>query len=290
MNSALPRIAGAPAAPGTLDEAPEPGAIVEYLEALRAWQRDVHELLGTIDSMDGGASKGRDDATRADLTLAFAMWNTVEIRVAEIVRVWDSGRVGVEERQQIARLIWGRLDGQVHADVAVNLVEVVSLTAALAERLHAKLDDTERDALRLRELEDRARSLAHDRREVEELVARCSERITPAPFVELPPVADLAVIMIMDSAARAACSQRLDAVASALGDARATCETLLARRASLRGLAEAYHDMAAERGHAEDAQLAKQWSALRSRLWSAPCDLDAAAAELADYQRAVRGS
>ena len=48
--------------------------------------------------------------------------------------------------------------------------------------------------------------------------------------------------------------------------------------------------MAGAKGLGEDPALGTQWTALQRRLWTAPCDLDAAAAEVADYQESVRAA
>jgi hypothetical protein len=61
----------------------------------------------------------------------------------------------------------------------------------------------------------------------------------------------------------------------------------LARRDELRGLLGAYKAKAARLGAIEDAVLAQRYDRARDLLWSAPCDLTAAEAAVAGYQRAV---
>ncbi|MBV9205560.1 MAG: hypothetical protein JO037_09190 [Actinobacteria bacterium] len=72
-------------------------------------------------------------------------------------------------------------------------------------------------------------------------------------------------------------------------EAERTVVTLIARRDELRGLLGAYKAKAARLGAAEDAGLADRYDRARDLLWTAPCDLDAAAAAVTGYQQAVLG-
>jgi len=63
----------------------------------------------------------------------------------------------------------------------------------------------------------------------------------------------------------------------------------MARRDELRGLLGAYKAKAARLGAAEDFGLAQRYDQARDLLWTAPCDLAAAEAAVAGYQRAVLG-
>jgi hypothetical protein len=63
----------------------------------------------------------------------------------------------------------------------------------------------------------------------------------------------------------------------------------LAKRDELRGLLGAYKAKAARLGAVEDAALAERYDRARHLLWTAPCDLTAAEAAVAGYQRAVLG-
>jgi hypothetical protein len=64
----------------------------------------------------------------------------------------------------------------------------------------------------------------------------------------------------------------------------------LANRDELRGLLGAYKAKAARLGVAEDADLIASYDQARDLLWSAPCDLTAAAAAVAGYQRAINAT
>jgi hypothetical protein len=62
---------------------------------------------------------------------------------------------------------------------------------------------------------------------------------------------------------------------------------LMNRRDELRGLLSAYKAKAARLGAAEDAGLAERYDRARDLLWTAPCDIAAAADAVTGYQQAV---
>jgi multidrug efflux pump subunit AcrA (membrane-fusion protein) len=79
-------------------------------------------------------------------------------------------------------------------------------------------------------------------------------------------------------------------LAAASGNLRATERTVvdvLNRRDELRGLLGAYQAKAARLGAAEDPGLTERYNYARGLLWTAPCDLAAAADAVTGYQQAV---
>jgi hypothetical protein len=79
-------------------------------------------------------------------------------------------------------------------------------------------------------------------------------------------------------------------LASATSDFRnteRTVATLLSRRDELRGLLDAYKSKAGRLGAAEDPGLATGYDQARQLLWTAPCDLNAAADAVNRFQQAV---
>ena len=70
-------------------------------------------------------------------------------------------------------------------------------------------------------------------------------------------------------------------------DVRQAAAAALDKRDELRGLLRAYKAKAARLGAAEDAELAARYDQAYELLWTAPCDLAAAEAAVADYQRAI---
>jgi hypothetical protein len=79
-------------------------------------------------------------------------------------------------------------------------------------------------------------------------------------------------------------------LATATGNLRATERTVvdaLSRRDELRGMLGAYQAKAARLGAAEDPGLTERYNFARGLLWTAPCDLAAAANAVTGYQQAV---
>ena len=78
-----------------------------------------------------------------------------------------------------------------------------------------------------------------------------------------------------------------DAVANGCRDAERQATGLMDRRDELRGLLDAYQARAAKLGGAEDSELDARYDRARDLLWTAPCDLSAAADAVTGYQKAV---
>jgi len=70
-------------------------------------------------------------------------------------------------------------------------------------------------------------------------------------------------------------------------DAERAAAALLGRRDELRGLLDAYQAKAARLGAAEDTELMERYQQAYDLLWTAPCDLAAAAAAVTRYQQAI---
>jgi hypothetical protein len=81
--------------------------------------------------------------------------------------------------------------------------------------------------------------------------------------------------------------ERAAAAAKGCRDAERQATALLDRRAELRGLLDAYQAKAMQCGGAEDSELEERHDRARALLWTAPCDLLAAAGAVAAYQQAV---
>jgi hypothetical protein len=83
----------------------------------------------------------------------------------------------------------------------------------------------------------------------------------------------------------------IEAEAAAAGqrcrDAQQAAVALLDRRNELRGLLDAYQIKAARLGAAEDSELGRLYDEAHELLWTAPCDLAAAAAAVTRYQQAT---
>lgn len=130
----------APPAPGRLGEPVEPVAMLRYLEQLQEWSK---LRRGELDELDRAALAADDaHALTGDILLSMTLWQAVTDRLGELERVWDSGRVGLVERQRLSALVWGRLDadaGPGSASLAVSVPEACRLSDALAAQLSWRL-------------------------------------------------------------------------------------------------------------------------------------------------------
>ena len=81
--------------------------------------------------------------------------------------------------------------------------------------------------------------------------------------------------------------QDIAAATATFRDTERTVVAAMSRRDELRGLLGAYQAKAARLGAAEDSGLAERYDRARGLLWTAPCDLAAAAAAVTGYQQAV---
>ncbi|MGA8258022.1 MAG: hypothetical protein WB767_15740 [Nocardioides sp.] len=129
----------APVAPGTMGAAPEPAELQRYLGELEAWVRARRHELAELDTAALGSGHGVEVAS--DMALSLAVWKAVSDRYALVFATWDGGRVLQSERELIASLIWGRLDGasEMPNGLAVSLPEACRLSDALAGQLRAKI-------------------------------------------------------------------------------------------------------------------------------------------------------
>jgi hypothetical protein len=131
--------------------------------------------------------------------------------------------------------------------------------------------------------------------------ARAAAKITAADLLP-PPLAEaagldvrLAALDQLKAAGRwarlAAELDTIEAEAAAARqryrDAERAAAAVLGRRDELRGLLDAYQAKAARLGAAEDIDLTARYQQARDLLWTAPCDLAAAAAAVTHYQQAI---
>jgi hypothetical protein len=125
---------------------------------------------------------------------------------------------------------------------------------------------------------------------------RAAQRITALPplppEIAEPPLDSLAGLAAAGrwlalAAELDRCDSALAAAARQTEDCERSAATGLANRDELRGLLGAYKAKAARLGVAEDADLVASYDQARDLLWTAPCDLTAAAAAVAGYQRAI---
>lgn len=126
-----------PVAPGALTRPPAINELRCYLESLDTWRVALDRDL---DALDRRAQSSRTPDTYSnDVSLAMALRASIDARNADLVKAWDSGRVGRVELARAAELIWGRLPDALGNPSAFSLAEACTLASALYARLDAQL-------------------------------------------------------------------------------------------------------------------------------------------------------
>jgi hypothetical protein len=189
------------------------------------------------------------------------------------------------------------LGNAVDTSGADRLAERVASAATRVDEL-ARLRDGARD--RVAELTAAAERARAAREDASAAWQQAAAKIAPAA---LPPPPDesadlsrrLAGVRELLAAGRwTRLSSELDlleheltAAVTKFTDTEQAVVAVMQRRNELRGLLDAYKAKAARLGAAEDAALAEHYLRARDLLWTAPCDLTAAADAVTGYQRAV---
>lgn len=130
----------APQAPGRLGEPVDIGQLRSYLIALDGW---LDARRGELEALDEAvrASEHADDLT-PDIALGLQLWQAIQSRYRRLLQVWDRGRVATKEREQLASLVWGRLDDDAWGGVAasgLSLPEACRMSDALTGQLRSRL-------------------------------------------------------------------------------------------------------------------------------------------------------
>ena len=112
------------------------------------------------------------------------------------------------------------------------------------------------------------------------------------PEIAEPPLASLGALAADGPVAPAGaeldrCEAELAAARAQTADVRQAAADAIDKRDELRGLLRAYKAKAGRLGAAEDPDLAARHDRAHGLLWTAPCDLAAAEAAVAAYQRAI---
>lgn len=152
QSSPSARTIAAPIAPGRLGVPLHPEQARRYLDDLHMW---VDERRRELDLLDAAVLRSEHKAqlTR-DMMLSMALWKAVKDRLDLLMATWDSGRVGLTERERMAALIWGRLDATLDpallagpdrptgldaSGLSVSLPEACRLSDAMASQLRTRL-------------------------------------------------------------------------------------------------------------------------------------------------------
>jgi hypothetical protein len=187
--------------------------------------------------------------------------------------------------------------GQVDCSDADRLRERVAAAATRVDELVRLRDDARQRIDEVKAAAATARAACEDAAAAWQ---RAAARIAPAALPAEPqafadPSARLADLDTLMAAGRwTRLSSQLDQIerdlAEATGryrDAERALAGVISRRDELRGLLGAYRAKAARLGAAEDSALAERYDRAHGLLWTAPCDLAAAADAVTGYQRAV---
>ena len=259
--------------------------------AMRRSFSEVAEVTSTVETVWTQVNE-RLDAAEAELSAALPRAAGLGDEVAAALHEAQASLRAARDAVNADPLaLWdgGRVD-----TAAADLVRerVAALTARIAE-----LDRVRSQARRRIDGLKAAVSAARSAR-ADAVTAwhRAAQRITALPplppDIAEPPLDRLEALV---AAGRwPALATELDRCDGALAaDVKRTeeCErsaaTGLANRDELRGLLGAYKAKAARLGVAEDADLISSYDQARDLLWTAPCDLTAAATAVAGYQRAI---
>jgi chromosome segregation ATPase len=189
--------------------------------------------------------------------------------------------------------LWQR--GEVDATRLDRLRERAAVAASRATELAALRENADRRIAAAAAGVSAARNAWQDAMAArEEAVAKIAADPPPPPDVH--GLADrLAALGTLQAAGRWSrlaseldqLEEQANAAAQGCREAERQAAALLDRRAELRGLLDSYQAKAARSGGAEDRELEGHYDHARELLWTAPCDLSAAAAAAADYQQAV---
>ena len=125
-----------------------------------------------------------------------------------------------------------------------------------------------------------------------DVAVRISALPSLPPEISGPPLATLGALADGGQWSRLAaelgrCEAELAAAAAQTADMTQKAAAAIEKRDELRGLLRAYKAKAARLGAAEDPDLAARHERAHGLLWTAPCDLAAAEAAVAAYQRAI---
>jgi chromosome segregation ATPase len=259
--------------------------------AMRKAFTEVAEVTSAVEAVWNEVG-GRLDAVAEELrrarSLVAGLGDEADAAFGDAQSSLDSQRAAVNA-DPLA--LWR--DGSADTSAADQLTnQVAGLTARLADldRLRAQAQ---------RRIDDLRTATAAAQAARQDVIAawdRAAERIAGLPALP-PDIAEPALSSLTALAAAGRwsrlqaeldrCESDLAASAAHTQYAERSVATALGRRDELRGLLGAYKAKAARLGAAEDVDLAARYNEARELLWTAPCDLAAAAAAVTGYQQAI---
>ncbi|MEP7022985.1 MAG: hypothetical protein ABJB47_04070 [Actinomycetota bacterium] len=238
----------------------------------------VQDLADRLREAELQTSGIDDDTFRAALaTAGTSLAQLRDLLNRDPLAMWGAGQVDGEPlarlRQQVAGVLTraaelSRLRADADARIAAATAELSGARAAWQDAMAARERAMAKIAVQLPGAPEIASLVGR--------VAALGELKTAGRWSRL--AAELELIGKQTAAAAMACRE-MEREALALVD----------RRNELRGLLDAYRARAARLGSAEDSGLQAGYEQARKLLWTAPCDLAAAADAVTGYQQAVLG-
>ena len=225
------------------------------------------------------------DAAAADLAHADSLGDeALAMELAEVRAELDRQRAALNTDPLVAQVTAASRVRDRAAAVAAKAAELARVRAGAVTRIAA-----------LRANSDAARTARDDAVAAAQRVAAKITAVPPVPDFGVDPATRLARLDALLAAGRwTRLSSELDLFENELtsatlqfNDAERTVVALLSKRDELRGLLDAYKAKAGRLGAAEDPDLARLYDQTRELLWTAPCDLTAAADAVTRYQQAV---
>jgi len=220
---------------------------------------------------------GDDEAAGALAAAGDELGRLRDLLNSDPLALWQGGRVDTARlgrlRQQSAAAVARAAEiGRVRADAQRRISAAAAAVSAAAAALADAVAARERAAARI-----------------------AAAELPPPPAETVGLDVRLAALDKLRTAGRwarlAAELDTIEAEAAAAGqryrDTQRAAAALLGRRDELRGLLGAYQIKAGRLGAAEDRELSQLYDQAHELLWTAPCDLAAAAAAVTRYQQAI---
>jgi hypothetical protein len=257
-------------------------SVADVVAAAESVWNVTAEGLGEIGTKLAAAKEQAGDLGDDEVTSALAVAGDELARLREVLNsdplaLWQGGRVDTARLERLREQVAAAAARA--ADLAVLRADTqrrISAAAAAVAAAAAAWEDA---------------GAARDRASLKIAAADLPPPLAEAAGLDMR----LAALDKLKAAGRwARLAAELDAIEAEAAaavqryrDAERSAAALLGRRDELRGLLGAYQAKAARLGAAEDTELTARYQRARDLLWTAPCDLAAAAAAVTHYQQAI---
>ena len=257
-------------------------SVADVVAAAESVWNETAEGLGEIGTKLAAAKEQAGDLGDDEVTSALAVAGDELARLREVLNsdplaLWQGGRVDTARLERLRERV---------AAAAARTAGLAVLRADTQRRISAAAAAVAAAAAAWEDAE-----AARDRASVKIAAADLPPPLAEAAGLDMR----LAALDKLKAAGRwARLAAELDAIETEAAaavqryrDAERSAAALLGRRDELRGLLGAYQAKAARLGAAEDTELTARYQRARDLLWTAPCDLAAAAAAVTHYQQAI---